>query len=392
MSNRTVFHRHRDGGVGQVQLAGGDVGPVARPVSSRHPGTSASCSSVVQPRSRRADRGRTWNLVELTDSGASCACCHAAGEPGVWRTTLPSLSSSSRRIVAGACGHETTSSSSSPSSATSAATSRPELPDQPGATWQPGSPEMMRDATGALDAAWHTSRVPRLGLTNVKASHQRYIGWYGGTRPPVAASAGGSLRSAAVDIGGWMPRRRRSTRTRRPTVRGRLGSHAVFADPNNRRPAQFHNQKCPHPARLCGGMRNVAQLPTNQLRGARATVADRVWSQVGWPLRFHHHATVRRHEISSEAWDAKLSIRWNFAIPVSSPRGTVNSALIHHPRAERTLRTSSSLTRVGPAVAPQRRNDRSGRRNTAHSTLMSLTDRPTGFAHRHAVDGDRRMS
>lgn len=237
-----------------------------------------------------------------------------------------------------------------------------------------------------LDAAWHTHGYYGSVSHNVKAIYQRYIGWYDGNpahlwqHPPEAAAKRYVDVIGGVDATVAAAKRYADEGDLR--FAAELGSHAVFADPDNKAAREFlsgvHTQL--GYAAECGTWRN------NYLTAAQELLAPpspTEWSPGGMAtaLTITQLFDSLGIRINGEAaWDAKLSIRWDFTDTGETYRMELsNGALIHHPTSRKdpsdlvvTLTKSGLLSLLnGEADGVTFDGDAS-----ALHTLMSLTDEP----------------
>ncbi len=190
----------------------------------------------------------------------------------------------------------------------------------------------------ALDAAWHTHGYYGSVSHNVKAIYQRYIGWYDGNpahlwqQPPEEAA-----RRYVEVIGGvdaTVAAAKKYADNGDLRFAAELGSHAVFADPDNQPAREFLADVF---TRLgygseCGTWRN------NYLTGAAELLAppkETAWSPAGMAAaltitQLFDSIGIRIN--GPRAWDTEVSIRWHFTDTDEIYRMELsNGALIHHP-------------------------------------------------------------
>jgi alkyl sulfatase BDS1-like metallo-beta-lactamase superfamily hydrolase len=189
-----------------------------------------------------------------------------------------------------------------------------------------------------LDAAWHTHGYYGSVSHDVKAIYQRYIGWYDGNpahlwqHPPEAAAKRYVDVIGGVDATVAAARRYADAGDLR--FAAELGSHAVFADPDNRAAREFlagvHTQL--GYGSECGTWRN------NYLTAAAELLEPPTpseWSPGGMAAaltitQLFDSIAIRIN--GPKAWDAKVSIRWHFTDTDETYRMEMsNGVLIHHP-------------------------------------------------------------
>lgn len=192
----------------------------------------------------------------------------------------------------------------------------------------------------AIEAAWHTNGYYGSVSHNVKAVYQRYLGWYDGNpahlwqHPPEAAA------KRYVDVIGGVDAT--VSAARRYVDEGdlrfaaELGSHAVFADPDNQEAKELLAEvftQLGYGAE-CGTWRN------QYLAGAAELLAppdQTAWSSAGMAAaltitQLFDSIGIRIN--GPRAWDNELSIRWHFTDANATYRMELsNGVLIHHPTA-----------------------------------------------------------
>jgi alkyl sulfatase BDS1-like metallo-beta-lactamase superfamily hydrolase len=237
-----------------------------------------------------------------------------------------------------------------------------------------------------LDAAWHTHGYYGSVSHDIKAIYQRYIGWYDGNpahlwqHPPEAAATRYVEVIGGVDATVAAAKRYADAGDLR--FAAELGSHAVFADPDNRAAREFlagvHTQL--GYGAECGTWRNNYLTAAAELREP-PTPSE--WSPSGMAAaltitQLFDSIAIRIN--GPKACDAKVSIRWHFTDTDEVYRMEMSNGVLIHHLTQRQDRADLVITLTKPELLALIGGKTDGIKFDgdpgALQTIMSLTEEP----------------
>ena len=237
-----------------------------------------------------------------------------------------------------------------------------------------------------LDAAWHTHGYYGSVSHDIKAIYQRYIGWYDGNpahlwqHPPEAAATRYVEVIGGVDATVAAAKRYADAGDLR--FAAELGSHAVFADPDNRAAREFlagvHTQL--GYGAECGTWRNNYLTAAAELREP-PTPSE--WSPSGMAAaltitQLFDSIAIRIN--GPKACDAKVSIRWHFTDTDEVYRMEMSNGVLIHHLTQRQDRADLVITLTKPELLALIGGKTDGIKfdgdPAALQTIMSLTEEP----------------